>query len=66
MTSEIPSDREEAGKYRLQQAQKLLDIFEDANGKSATSMKELEAWLTSPEGRAVLAYDLDAEGKIIP
>jgi hypothetical protein len=60
------SDREAGERHRLRQAQKLLDLFEDAHGKTATSQEELESWLASPDGRAALAYDLDAEGKIIP
>ena len=45
-----PSDR-----YRLAQAQKLLDLFEEANGHPARTAEELAAWLGSPRGRPVSA-----------
>jgi hypothetical protein len=41
--------------YRLRQAQKLLDVFEDANGHPARTLLELEQWAVSPQGKAALA-----------
>jgi len=56
----------DAERYRLAQAQKLLELFEDAHGRPATTVTELLEWVASPEGRAAIAYDLDEDGKIIP
>jgi hypothetical protein len=55
-----------AERYRLAQAQKLIDLFEDAHAKPLNSMGELEQWVASPEGRAALALHCDKDGKIIP
>jgi hypothetical protein len=52
--------------YRLAQAQKLLDLFEGAHGRQATSIEELEKWAGSPQGGDALAYDHNKDGKIIP
>jgi hypothetical protein len=52
--------------YRLRQAKKLLDLFEGAHGHPPATMKEFQEWCVSPEGKAALAYDLTADGKIIP
>jgi hypothetical protein len=57
---------ERAERYRLAQAQKLLDVFEGANGRPASTVEELAQWAASPEGRAALAYDRTKDGKIIP
>jgi hypothetical protein len=32
-------------KYRLAQAQKLLDLYEEANGKPASTVEELDRWV---------------------
>jgi hypothetical protein len=56
----------EAKEYRLAQAQKMLDLFEGANGRPAKTMKELEDWVGSSKGKAATAYDRGADGKIIP
>lgn len=55
-----------AERYRHAQAQKLLDLFEGAHGRPASTVEELEQWVASPEGRAALAYDHTPDGKIIP
>jgi hypothetical protein len=60
------TDKEDAEKYRLAQAQKLLDLFEEANGRPAKTTQELSDWLTSPEGQRAIAYDHTPDGKIIP
>jgi hypothetical protein len=57
---------EDAEAYRLRQAQKLLDLFEGANGRPAETMDELTQWCVSPAGKAAMAYDHTADGKIIP
>jgi hypothetical protein len=57
---------EMAERYREAQAQKLLDLFEDAHGRPVRSVKELERWVASPEGRAATACDRTKDGKIIP
>jgi hypothetical protein len=62
----MTNKKSDAAKYRLRQAQKLLDLFEDANGRPAKDGDELSAWFASPEGRKAIAYDCDKEGKIIP
>jgi hypothetical protein len=41
------ADREAGERVRLAQAQKLLDLFEDANGRPAETMEELTEWYTS-------------------
>ena len=55
-----------AEKYRLLQAEKALALFKGANGRPAKTLEELELWVSSPEGKAALAYDLTPDGKIIP
>jgi hypothetical protein len=52
--------------YRLAQAQKLLDVFEEAHGRPAQTYEELEDWAGSPEGKAALAYHRTPNGTIIP
>jgi hypothetical protein len=37
----------DAYKYRLAQAQKLLDLYEEANGKPASTVEELDRWVGS-------------------
>jgi hypothetical protein len=59
-------NKEDAEEYRLAQAQKLLDLFAGAHGRKAKTIKELEAWVSSPAGKAALAYDQTPDGKIIP
>jgi hypothetical protein len=52
--------------YRIAQAQKLLNLFEEANGRLAKTVEELEQWLKSNPGKAATAYDRTPAGKIIP
>ena len=59
-------DASDAQKYRLLQAQKILDLFKEANGRPATGIAELENWVATPEGRAVLSRHHDEHGKLIP
>jgi hypothetical protein len=56
----------DAESYRLRQAEKMLELFAEANGREAASIEELQEWMASPGGRAATAYDRDEEGKIIP
>jgi hypothetical protein len=53
-------------KYRLAQTEKLLALFEGAQGRPAETIEELEAWVGSGEGKAACAYDRTRDGKIIP
>ena len=53
-----------AQQHQLAQIQKLLDLFQAANGKPATSPEELDNWLASPEGRTVTAPHTDKDGKM--
>ncbi len=62
----MAGDREDAEKYRLAQARKLLNLFEDAHGRPARTTEELAQWLASPQGKAASAYDRGKDGKIIP
>jgi len=41
------SDKEDAKKWRLKQAEELLKLFEEDTGSPATSKEELAAWLSS-------------------
>jgi hypothetical protein len=60
------NNKEAAEAYRLAQAQKILDVFEAANGHPARTM-ELEKWVGSPEGQAALAINSDPKrGTIDP
>lgn len=56
----------DAEKYRIAQAQKLLDLFAGAKGRPARTPEELEKWLQSPQGKAATTYDKTPRGKIIP
>ena len=53
-----------ARQHRLAQIQKLLDLFQAANGKPATSPEELDNWLASSEGPTVTAPRTDKDGKM--
>jgi hypothetical protein len=44
------SDKEDAKKWRLRQAEELLKLFEEDTGSPATSKEELAAWLYSARG----------------
>jgi hypothetical protein len=58
--------QEAAHQYRLAVAQKILDLFEAANGRPARTCAELDKWVGSDAGRAAMAYDRGPDGKIIP
>jgi hypothetical protein len=60
------TDKEAGDAYRLAQAQKMLDLFEEAHGRAATSTEEISKWVASDKGKAALAYDSTPDGKIIP
>jgi hypothetical protein len=51
---------------RLAQVQKLMDLFEDANGRPVRTTEELERWMQSPAGQAATADHLTTQGKVIP
>ena len=44
------SDKEDAKKWILRQAEELLKLFEEDTGSPATSKEELAAWLFSARG----------------
>jgi hypothetical protein len=44
------SDKEDAEKYRLRQAEELLKLFEEDTGSRARSKEELATWLSSARG----------------
>ena len=44
------SDKEDAEKWRVRQAEELLKLFEEDTGSPATSKEELSAWLFSARG----------------
>jgi hypothetical protein len=58
------TNKEAGEKWRLAQAKRLIDLFEQDMGHSPT-MKELEGWHESRRGRAILAANEDKNGKII-
>jgi hypothetical protein len=64
VANELDQAAARLGKIRL--AQKLLDLFEGANRRPASTREELEQWVASPEGRAAVADDRGKDGKIIP
>jgi hypothetical protein len=59
-------DTKDADAYRLAQAQKMLDLFEAANGRPASTTKELGQWLNSPQGVAATANHRNENGTINP
>ena len=48
------SDKEDAHKWRLQQAEELLKLFEEDTGSPAKTMEELTLWLSSARGNFVI------------
>jgi hypothetical protein len=56
----------DADKWRLKQAEKILDLFKDAHGRPARTIQELEDWACSPDGRRYRKDFQDRDGKIIP
>jgi hypothetical protein len=49
--------------YRLAQTQKLIDLFTGARGKPPQTPDELNAWLESPEGKALTAIFNSKNGR---
>lgn len=45
MSNEESDTTRDAEKYRLRQAQVLLDLFEEAHARKASTMEELKAWI---------------------
>jgi hypothetical protein len=43
--------------YRIPQAQKLLDLYEEANSRPATTPEELIKWLSTAADKAAIAFD---------
>jgi putative tryptophan/tyrosine transport system substrate-binding protein len=60
------NDATDAKKWRFAQAEKLLSLFQQANGRPGRIAEELNDRLGSPEGKAATAYDQTPDGKIIP
>jgi len=58
--------KEDADKYRVRQAQKLIDLFTGARGRPPATVEELGEWCKSPEGRRATPYHRTPDGKIIP
>jgi hypothetical protein len=51
---EVVFDRSSEGeRYRLLQAQALLDDFERDQGRPATDIKALETWVTANKSKAI-------------
>jgi hypothetical protein len=48
------SDKEDAKKLGLRQADELLKLFEEDTGLPATSKEELATWLSSARGEFVV------------
>ena len=59
------SSYEGAERHRYIQAQKLHGLFVDEYGRPPTTVKELFTWITSREGRAVIARYRDEDGMIV-
>ena len=49
------TDKEDAEKWRLMQAEELLELFEEDTGSPARTMEELTAWTSSARGKFVIA-----------
>ncbi len=43
--------------HRLPRAQKLLDLYDEANGRPAITLEELIGWLSTAAGKAAIACD---------
>jgi hypothetical protein len=59
-------DAEDAHRQRLSVAENMLRLFEEAHGRPASTVEEAVNWLSSPEGKAALAYYLQPDGTIAP
>ena len=49
-----------------EQAQRMLDVFQEMHGRPAATTEELEEWCSSPAGKAALSEHHDEQGKIDP
>ena len=54
----MPNNRPE--EYRMPQARKLLDLYEQSNGRPAETIADLTEWMMSPAGKAATGYDPEA------
>jgi hypothetical protein len=48
---------------QAEQFDKLVELFEEARGRPARTLKEFSEWLASAEGKRAAAYDTAADGK---
>jgi hypothetical protein len=55
------SDKVDAEKWRLKQAEELLKLFEEDTGSPAKSMEELTAWGPSARGR----FAIETKAKLL-
>jgi hypothetical protein len=46
--------------HRIPEARKLLDLYEEANGRPADTIADLTEWILSPPGKAATGYDPEA------
>src|SRR5690348_14438743 len=53
----MPNTRDE---YRMPTAEKLLDLYEEANGRPADTIADLTEWILSPAGKTATGYDREA------
>jgi hypothetical protein len=52
--------------YRIRQAEKIFQLFEQANGRPPANSEDIIEWMKTPEGEALMSRHRDARGKIIP
>ena len=57
-------DTTAADKYRLLQAEKILELYEQAHGHQARTIEELKQWAESAEGKRILAANSQQNGTI--
>ena len=50
------SDKEDAKQFQFSRIGRLINLFQEAHGRAATSPEELDRWLASPEGRLATTY----------
>jgi hypothetical protein len=60
---EIPGMPNKRDEYRMPTAEKLLDLYEEANGRPADTIADLTEWILSPPGKAATGYDPEAGWK---
>jgi hypothetical protein len=49
MSTEERDTARDAENYRLRQAQVMLDLFEEAHARKASTMEELRAWIIAQD-----------------